>query len=105
MVAETAVVFIDGDAFGFVEPQPSDSGNETVQGDGAIRSPMPGLIVSTPVQAGDQVVKGQTVVALESMKTEHGLAAPFDGVVDSVGVKVGDLVSEGAILVRLTKGA
>jgi acetyl-CoA carboxylase biotin carboxylase subunit len=105
MVAETAVVFIDGDAFGFVEPQPSDSGNETVQGDGAICSPMPGLIVSTPVQAGDQVVKGQTVVALESMKTEHGLAAPFDGVVDSVGVKVGDLVSEGAILVRLTKGA
>ncbi len=104
IVGQTAVVFLDGDALAFVQPQPKDAAQGAAESDGAIRSPMPGLIVSTPVKAGDRVAKGQTVVALESMKTEHGLVAPFEGVVDSVWVQVGELVSEGAVLVRLTKG-
>ena len=66
--------------------------------DGALRAPMPGKIVATPVKPGDTVAKGQPVVVLEAMKMEHALVAPFDGVVGEIGFAVGDQVSADAVL-------
>jgi acetyl/propionyl-CoA carboxylase alpha subunit len=69
--------------------------------DGAVLSPMPGKIVSVAVEAGQSVVKGQTLLTLEAMKMEHALAAPFDGVVTELSAVAGGQVSEGVVLAKL----
>lgn len=66
-----------------------------------IRSPMPGLIVAVPVQEGQAVKKGQTVVILESMKMENELKAPRDGVVHRVEVAKGQSVEQNKILIAI----
>jgi 3-methylcrotonyl-CoA carboxylase alpha subunit len=70
-------------------------------GDGCVYSPMPGRIVGIGAAAGQGVVKGQMLVALEAMKMEQSLLAPFDGVVAEFAVKIGDQVGEGVMLVRI----
>jgi len=75
--------------------------SQSAASDGAILSPMPGKIVSVVVEAGQAVVKGQTLLTLEAMKMEHALAAPFDGVVSELSVEAGAQVSEGVVLARL----
>ncbi|HXV00913.1 MAG TPA: biotin carboxylase N-terminal domain-containing protein [Caulobacteraceae bacterium] len=69
--------------------------------DGAIRTPMPGRIVSVEVKVGEKVASDQILVTLEAMKMEHALKAPFAGVVVEVGVSEGDQVAEGVVAVRL----
>lgn len=66
---------------------------------GALRAPMPSLVVEVRVAVGDRVEKGQAVVVLESMKTETVLRAPVDGVVKAVGCAKGEMVEEGRELV------
>lgn len=66
-----------------------------------IRSPMPGLILNVLVQEGEHIVKGQTVVILESMKMENELRAGRDGVVTRVQVGVGDSVEKNQELVAI----
>jgi propionyl-CoA carboxylase alpha chain/3-methylcrotonyl-CoA carboxylase alpha subunit len=73
--------------------------------DGAVRSPIPGLVAATPVQPGQAVVRGQTLVVVEAMKTEHSLAAPFDGVVQAVRVSVGEQVDEGVVVALVVAAA
>jgi 3-methylcrotonyl-CoA carboxylase alpha subunit len=68
-------------------------------GRGALRAPMPGLVVEVRVAVGGRVEKGQAVVVLESMKTETVLHAPVDGVVKAVGCAKGEMVEEGRELV------
>jgi 3-methylcrotonyl-CoA carboxylase alpha subunit len=68
-------------------------------GRGALRAPMPSLVVEVRVAVGDRVEKGQAVVVLESMKTETVLRAPVDGVVKAVGCAKGEMVEEGRELV------
>jgi acetyl-CoA/propionyl-CoA carboxylase biotin carboxyl carrier protein len=46
-----------------------------------VRSPMPGIVVSTDVATGDSVVAGQTLLVIEAMKMEHRVVAPSDGIV------------------------
>ncbi|MDR6529706.1 propionyl-CoA carboxylase alpha chain/3-methylcrotonyl-CoA carboxylase alpha subunit [Caulobacter rhizosphaerae] len=76
-------------------------GAHAAASDGAILSPMPGKIVSVAVEAGQAVVKGQTLLTLEAMKMEHALAAPFDGVVAELSAVAGGQVSEGVVLAKL----
>jgi len=97
------VLFDRGQAFRVTPPQVSGSTGAAAS-DGSLRAPMPGKIVSVPVKAGEAVVKGQPVVALEAMKMEHALVAPFDGVVETVSVAVGDQVVDGAVLAVVVKG-
>ena len=66
---------------------------------GALRAPMPSLVVEVRVAVGDRVEKGQAVVVLESMKTETVLRAPVDGVIKAVGCAKGEMVEEGRELV------
>jgi 3-methylcrotonyl-CoA carboxylase alpha subunit len=95
------IVFKDGDARRFFEPE-ADAGQDHRAGqDEAVRSPMPGKIVAVEAKAGDAVRKGQILITLEAMKMELALAAPFDGVLAEISVKTGDQVSEGMILARL----
>jgi 3-methylcrotonyl-CoA carboxylase alpha subunit len=68
-------------------------------GRGALRAPMPSLVVEVRVAVGDRVEKGQAVVVLESMKTETVLRAPVDGIVKAVGCAKSEMVEEGKELV------
>ncbi len=49
--------------------------------DPAVRSPMPGTVVSVSVSDGDTVEAGQVLLSVEAMKMEHQLVAPLDGTV------------------------
>ncbi|TBU41264.1 carbamoyl-phosphate synthase L chain, ATP binding domain-containing protein [Dichomitus squalens] len=66
---------------------------------GALRAPMPSVVVEVRVKVGDRVEAGQAVVVLESMKTETVLRAPTGGVVKAVGCQKGEMVEEGRELV------
>ena len=68
--------------------------------DPAVRSPMPGTVVSVPVEDGDAVVAGQVLVSVEAMKMEHQLPAPLDGTVH-LNARPGDLVKVGQVLATI----
>ena len=65
------------------------------------RSPMPGSIISVSVKEGDQVVTGDEVCLLESMKMRQSLRADWSGIVKTVHVKAGDQVPHGHPIVDL----
>ncbi|HEX4096401.1 MAG TPA: biotin/lipoyl-containing protein, partial [Caulobacteraceae bacterium] len=97
------IVFEAGQAFAFGG---EDAGaQDDAGGDGVIRSPMPGRIVTARAEVGQKVSKGEALVTLEAMKMEHVLTAPIDGTVTEVAAEVGAQVSEGAVLVRLDNPA
>jgi pyruvate carboxylase subunit B len=68
---------------------------------GALRAPMPGLVVRVLVGPGETVAQGTGLVVLEAMKMENELRAAAGGVVRTVLAKAGDTVEKGAILVEL----
>ncbi|MBI5960925.1 MAG: biotin/lipoyl-binding protein [Chloroflexi bacterium] len=70
-------------------------------GEVPIRAPMPGMIVRVPVTEGQAVLKGETVVILESMKMENELKAPRDGTVHHVYVSAGSSVEQNKVLVTI----
>jgi biotin carboxyl carrier protein len=68
---------------------------------GAIKSPLPGVILDINVKVGDQVKTGQKVAMLEAMKMENVINADHDGKVVEIKVAKGDSVLEGADLIVL----
>ncbi|MDO5613944.1 MAG: acetyl/propionyl/methylcrotonyl-CoA carboxylase subunit alpha [Paracoccus sp. (in: a-proteobacteria)] len=74
-------------------------------GGGLTLSPMPGLVKSVFVQAGQQVAAGDRLCILEAMKMEHTLTAARDGTVAEVLAQAGDQVEAGAPLIRLQDDA
>jgi 3-methylcrotonyl-CoA carboxylase alpha subunit len=69
--------------------------------DGAIRSPLPGRILSVFVSVGSEVKRGDALISLEAMKMEHTLRASADGVVRELRVAARDQVTEGSTLLVL----
>jgi pyruvate carboxylase subunit B len=65
---------------------------------GAVKAPMPGLIIRYEVEVGQQVKAGDTVVILEAMKMESALPAPTDGTVKELRFKPGDRVAKDDVL-------
>ncbi len=76
-------------------PEKQDKGQSNV-----LLCPMPGLVVDVPVQKGERVFRGQSLVILESMKMESGVPSPIDGVVSEVLVQAGQAVEAEDILIR-----
>lgn len=74
---------------------------DAAQAKGALRAPMPSLVVEVRVAVGDRVRAGDAVVVLESMKTETVLRASRAGVVRLVGCAKGEMVEEGRELVDI----
>ena len=70
----------------------------TTGGTGAIKAPLPGVVLDIKVNVGDAVNAGDTVVILEAMKMENNINADKSGVVKSISVNKGDSVLEGAEL-------
>lgn len=99
-------IFANGHKTTLVVPSPAwlrSLGGDvlSVQAKGALKAPMPSLVVEVKVSVGERVVKGQSVVVLESMKTETVLRAEVDGVVRAVGCVKGEMVKEGQELVDI----
>ena len=61
-------------------------------GDGVVRAPMPGTVVSVLAETGQRVTEGQRLVIVEAMKMEHTVTAPAGGVVTELTVKAGQQV-------------
>jgi len=72
-----------------------------LSGEVVIRSPMPGLIVKVPIEEGQEISKGDTLIVLESMKMENELKAPRDGTVARVHVAAGDNVEHNKGLITI----
>jgi propionyl-CoA carboxylase alpha chain len=53
-------------------------------------SPMPGLLISIDVEAGDTVQAGQALAVIEAMKMENVLKAERDCVIETIHAAVGD---------------
>lgn len=64
----------------------------------AVKSPLPGTIMSFSVKVGDTVKAGDTVCVLEAMKMENDIHTVKGGVVKEILCKVGDAVLEGTDL-------
>jgi acetyl-CoA/propionyl-CoA carboxylase biotin carboxyl carrier protein len=71
---------------------PRAAGSDETAGGGAVRSPMPGVVLSVRASPGDTVRRGQPLIVVEAMKMEHVVVAPADGVLTSVLVSVGTQV-------------
>ena len=79
------------------------SGGQVIQsGDIHLKAPMPGMVVTIPVEEGQDVVSGEDLIILESMKMQNELKAPRDGVVSRLRVKPGDNVENNQVLLILS---
>jgi len=66
-----------------------------------VKAPMPGLIVTVLVKAGDTVKRDQSLLSLNAMKLENDIRSPADGTVKEVLVKPEQAVEKGAKLIVL----
>ncbi|HWT58762.1 MAG TPA: biotin carboxylase N-terminal domain-containing protein [Rhizobium sp.] len=103
-IDETMVLFDAGNAWPIGLPRASEIEANHGVGDGAILSPMPGLVISVDVAEGDPVAKGDRLLTVEAMKMEHSLRAPFDGIVGKLQVSPGSRVSENQLVASVMKG-
>jgi len=71
-------------------------------GAGSITAPIPGIVTSLLVKAGEQVSAGQTVLKLEAMKMENDIAAPVAGTVQDIPVSEGAQVADGQLLMVIS---
>ncbi|MBB3445244.1 3-methylcrotonyl-CoA carboxylase alpha subunit [Rhizobium sp. BK379] len=100
---DTVVLFDGGNVWPICVPVASEVEAHQGAGDGAILSPMPGLVISVDVAEGDRVAKGDRLLTVEAMKMEHTLRAPFDGIVGKLPVSVGTRVSENQLIASVMK--
>ncbi|MBB4193115.1 3-methylcrotonyl-CoA carboxylase alpha subunit [Rhizobium aethiopicum] len=102
-IDEKTVLFDAGNAWPIGLPHAGEVEASQGAGDGAILSPMPGLVISVEVAEGDHVAKGDRLLTVEAMKMEHALRAPFDGIVGKLQVSTGVRVSENQLLLSVIK--
>jgi 3-methylcrotonyl-CoA carboxylase alpha subunit/acetyl-CoA/propionyl-CoA carboxylase biotin carboxyl carrier protein len=76
-------------------------GRSTSQLDGTVVAPLPGILVSVGVSAGDRVQRGDVLGVLESMKMQYQLRAPVAARVERVAFGPGAHVSRGELLFEL----
>jgi acetyl-CoA/propionyl-CoA carboxylase biotin carboxyl carrier protein len=88
----------EGDSWSFTEHEPTAAGDTQIDDGAAVKSPMPGTVISVLVSAGESVTAGQPVVVVEAMKMEHTLRAGADGLVTELLVQVGDRVTLNQLL-------
>jgi biotin carboxyl carrier protein len=75
---------------------------EHESGDNLVMSPMPGKVVRIPVEEGQKVEKGQTVIVISAMKMESEYKAPVSGTVHHILVKEGATINGHQPLIEIT---
>ncbi len=61
--------------------------------------PMPGLVISIPVEVGQEIKAGETLAIVEAMKMQNILRAERDGVVASIEAAEGDSLAVDEIII------
>lgn len=73
--------------------QESRKKSKELEGNNIVSSPMPGRIMRIPVQEGQEVEAGQTVIVVSAMKMESEYKSNKAGIVKQIHVKEGDVVN------------
>jgi pyruvate carboxylase subunit B len=73
---------------------------DQARGPGALRAPMPGLVVRVHAEPGQTVAAGTGIVVLEAMKMENELRAAASAVIKAVHARPGETVEKGQLLVE-----
>ena len=93
-------------ARGAERPAAASSGQQASQGPAAgeatVAAPMPGLVSRYPVEVGQQVDAGDSVVVIESMKMENSLPSPVAGTISQLPSNPGATVAKGDVLAVIT---
>ena len=71
-------------------------------GEGIVRAPMPGVILSIECKLGDKVEAGDILLMLEAMKMENAVYAPKSGVITKIVVSEKQNVKYGEILLEFS---
>ena len=67
----------------------------------ALKSQIPGKVVSIAISEGDSVKKGDVICTLESMKMQVAIKAHKDGVVKTIKVKETGTVAKGDVVAEI----
>ena len=70
--------------------------------DNVVAAPMPGLLTSVMVAAGDRVEQGQDVAIIEAMKMENVLTAGMSGTVEAIEAATGANLNVDDIILTIT---
>ena len=73
----------------------------SVDHDGEVRSPMPGVVIQVSTRASDEVSLGDTLLVVEAMKMEYPVRAPLAGEIAELLVRVGDQVVLDQVVARV----
>ena len=65
-----------------------------------VLSPMPGLVISIAVAAGDAVETGQPLAIIDAMKMENVVRAERDGNIAAVHARPGEVIAADAVIVE-----
>ncbi|MCX6351754.1 MAG: acetyl-CoA carboxylase biotin carboxyl carrier protein subunit [Bacteroidetes bacterium] len=65
-----------------------------------VKAPMPGLVLSTLVEVGEEVIKDTPLLILQAMKMENMIKSPGNGIIEKILVKAGDTVEKNQVLVK-----
>jgi biotin carboxyl carrier protein len=79
----------------------SRKSKDSIDGENAIYSPMPGKIVKILVEEGQGIQAGETLIIVSAMKMESEFKAGKAGKIKAIHVKEGDLVEGNKILLLL----
>ena len=77
--------------------EPAAAGAATAANE--LRAPFNGKVIAIQAKPGATVVRGDTLLVLESMKLEHALGASRDGVIKAVHVEPGQQAATSQVLV------
>ena len=82
-------------------PAPSRTVGPPSGSNGLVTAPIPGIIVSIYVKAGDAVTAGQVLAVMEAMKMENNILCPKDGTIKEIRVSTGKDVATGEVLMTI----
>ena len=71
---------------------------EDEHANGAVRSPVSGVVVEVEAKAGDRVRRGQALATVEAMKMQYSILAPIDGVIAHASAVAGQQAPLRALL-------
>jgi 3-methylcrotonyl-CoA carboxylase alpha subunit len=101
--AERLYLWSGDEAYEFTLDDPRTHEFSASIASGGLTTPLPGVVVAVPVQVGQQVAAGDTLMVIEAMKMEHTISAPYAGTVEAVHFQRGERVPEGSELLALAR--